>query len=203
MELKRCCRCLSEKPATPEFFHRCKGNADGLTHQCKGCRALMWKAAYEKNPAHYIAKAVKSSKERRKRPEVRDAERIWAKLAKRKKLSEPGERERHRAQVREWFRANTEKVRNLPSRSKALRAFYTSMRNAQQLRATPAWADKARIAEFYREAQRLTAETGVPHEVDHIVPLRHKHASGLHVHHNLRVVTQFVNRSKSNLHISI
>lgn len=162
----------------------------------------MWKAAYDKNPRHYITKAAQSSKERRKRPEVIEAERIQSRLAKRLLLNDPAARERHRLQVREWFKTNADKVRSLPSRSKALRALYTSLRNAQQMRATPKWADIKRIAEFYREAQRLTEETGIPHEVDHIVPLRHKHASGLHVHHNLRVVTQFENRSKSNRFIS-
>ncbi len=51
---------------------------------------------------------------------------------------------------------------------------------------------------MYEEAQRLTKETGIPHEVDHDLPLNGKYVSGLHVFENLRVVTRNQNRTKSN-----
>jgi hypothetical protein len=65
-------------------------------------------------------------------------------------------------------------------------------------RATPPWADLDGIAAVYAEARRLTRETGIDHEVDHIVPLRGQLVSGLHVPANLRIVTMTVNRSKGN-----
>jgi hypothetical protein len=67
-------------------------------------------------------------------------------------------------------------------------------------KAMPPWTDGEAMRAIYLEARRLTAETGVPHEVDHEVPLLGKAVSGLHVEYNLRVVTRTVNRRKSNRH---
>ena len=45
---------------------------------------------------------------------------------------------------------------------------------------------------------RVTAETGVPHEVDHVVPLQAVDVCGLHVPWNLSVETAEANRRKQN-----
>jgi hypothetical protein len=66
----------------------------------------------------------------------------------------------------------------------------------QRQRATPRIPCDATVA-VYAEAKRLSEETGIPHEVDHIIPLRGKLVSGLHVIANLRVVTRSENRRKS------
>ena len=65
-------------------------------------------------------------------------------------------------------------------------------------RQTPSWADTEAIETIYRQAQRMTKETGVPHDVDHVIPLQGKLVSGLHVVENLAVIPRFANRSKSN-----
>ena len=46
---------------------------------------------------------------------------------------------------------------------------------------------------FYEEARRLTIETGIPHEVDHIVSCKR---GGLHCHTNLQVLTAAENNAK-------
>lgn len=87
---------------------------------------------------------------------------------------------------------------NIP---KHILASINAGRKASKANATPKWLTKNQrsdIAAIYAEAATKTASTGVRHEVDHIVPIRSKVVCGLHVAWNLRVVTTYENRSKSN-----
>ena len=63
---------------------------------------------------------------------------------------------------------------------------------------TPLWANKFAIKEIYNEARRLTEETGVLYEVDHIIPIRGELVCGLHVESNLRIIKWIDNNQKSN-----
>jgi hypothetical protein len=74
------------------------------------------------------------------------------------------------------------------------------MRRAKRLKATPAWADLAAINAIYAEAARMNREhtEGGPWHVDHIIPLKGKTVTGLHVETNLRIVSRKENLSKRN-----
>jgi 5-methylcytosine-specific restriction endonuclease McrA len=74
-------------------------------------------------------------------------------------------------------------------------------RNARQRRvreATPAWVDFAAIRAVYLKCAQVTRETGIPHAVDHIVPIKGRNMCGLHVPWNLRIITAKENGMKSN-----
>jgi 5-methylcytosine-specific restriction endonuclease McrA len=57
---------------------------------------------------------------------------------------------------------------------------------------TPTWANRDAIDAIYAEAQRTNMT------VDHIVPLRGKTVSGLHVEHNLQLLSREENARKGN-----
>lgn len=64
--------------------------------------------------------------------------------------------------------------------------------------ARPSWANRIEIAAFYVLARLKSAETGIAHHVDHIIPILGKLVCGLHAPANLRVITKLENLQKSN-----
>ena len=127
-------------------------------------------------------------------------------------------RRQHVLQLKRAYRAaNPEKVardnlewraKNLDRSKSYLKAYRKSnrgkinaleaKRHAAKLQRTPPWANLAEIEAVYAEARRITAETGIRHSVDHIIPMRGKHVSGLHVAGNLRVIPFVENAKKKN-----
>jgi hypothetical protein len=89
----------------------------------------------------------------------------------------------------QWRRQNLDKLTKNSN-------FY----RASKIKATPKWANAGIIQGFYTEAQRLTRSTGIKHAVDHVVPLNGKNVCGLHVEHNLQILTLSENCKKSNKH---
>ncbi len=75
---------------------------------------------------------------------------------------------------------------------------WTRQYQAVKLKAIPRWADKNLILDFYKLARIACDSTGLKFEVDHIVPLRSKQVSGLHVGANLTVMLDTANNAKGN-----
>lgn len=125
--------------------------------------------------------AAKSRKWRGKHPE---------KAAANSALHAKRHPQENRRKVKEWAVRNLDKVR-------AARRRY----EMSKIRAMPKWLNdeqKFGIDQIYEIAQKLTEATGIPHQVDHIIPLRGQNVCGLHVPWNLRPIEASYNHIKGN-----
>ena len=71
-------------------------------------------------------------------------------------------------------------------------------RYAAKLNASPAWANKEKVLEIYEQAALMTKQTGIQHDVDHIVPIVSNLVCGLHCESNLQVLKSTENYAKGN-----
>lgn len=118
--------------------------------------------------------------------------------------------EAHRAATRKWYAANSavhKAARDAwrEAHREEVRAYNAAWRRAnlkrmsaharaytlRQQKAMPAWADRAAIQRFYEERPE-----GM--HVDHVIPLRGKTVSGLHVLENLQYLPGLENNRKGN-----
>jgi hypothetical protein len=111
--------------------------------------------------------------------------------------------EKHNEKNKSWQKLNPDKVKvinkNWVINNRDVANARTNNRRAAKLQRTPGWADKKEILKFYTESSRLTKETGIEYQVDHIVPLRGDSVCGLHVHYNLQIISKSENYKKSNI----
>jgi hypothetical protein len=171
--MKTCTKCKATKPL--ELFSAQAKGKYGVTSVCKACTSELGKAWAKANPARHAANAAAWQQQNRARCKAtRDA---WAKR----------NADRERERLRAWAQNN-----------KARSAEKVAARRAAKLRATPAWADMAHIAAFYRWAKECQAATGLKVNVDHVVPLVSDVVCGLHCPANLCILTEKANKAKGN-----
>lgn len=201
--MKRCTKCGVEQDLAQ--FSKDAKRKDGLQPHCKACFREYKRANrerlraanrddYENNTRSYKDRARRwreSNPERKK-----DLDTAWRRKNAEKKA----------ANDRAWYERNIDRKRAYDAKwrprwleeNKHLTTAQAARRRARKAKAMPAWADHLAISQIYEDARRRTQETGVAHDVDHIVPLAGDCVCGLHVETNLRVVLASENRSKGN-----
>lgn len=174
--MKICKDCGLSKPLSE--YHKKKDTKDGLRTSCKVCRSVSSKQWYEDNKERRLVKS-----------------REWN--------SNNKERRRHNNNA--WWRNNPDKrykkFKKFHENNPAKNSEYVAKRRAARIQRTPQWLNEDQlwfIKEIYELAQLRTKVTGVEHHVDHIVPLKGKDVSGLHLPWNLQVIPWYENLSKSN-----
>ena len=106
------------------------------------------------------------------------------------------------------YRANLEKIKSrITTYQKANRGkvnAWAMRRHAAKMQRTPPWLTKkdfADIAKIYELCAERTRVTGIPHAVDHVIPLQGRTVSGLHIASNLQIITAAENCSKNNKYV--
>jgi hypothetical protein len=166
-------------------YHRewSRKNRDRINQKARDCYARNIEKERARNKAkrtpEYIAKKNERSKQRYR--ERREEFLKWHAEYR------DSNREKVRARKRAWMKANRGYARAICAKW-----------NAAKYRACPVWVDMKAIVAIYKEAVRLTRETGIKCDVDHIVPLQGKTVSGLHVPWNMQILTRSDNARKGN-----
>jgi len=158
--------------------------ADRIGHntkrdRCKKCNSAAARAWNLANPARWAASRA------------REREQFLARCKRYNKEHRPA----LTAYMRAWREKNRAAVMEIRAKARAESKVGPIIWRGSKM---PPWADRAAIRKFYAEAIRLTKETGIPHEVDHIIPLKGKTVCGLHVETNLQVIPKTMNQAKRN-----
>ena len=186
IEFKSCCNC--EKIKSREEFSAHRKTSDGLQPRCKICVRAYQQEWNRKNPEKVAAK----SKNHRSRnlDKVISRERAYA--------------ENNRDAINARARKKGIEIRPLLREKKRIKNSEEPWVNREldahkRARGGVApWSSRNARLEFYKHAHMRTIETGIPHEVNHKVPLQSKYVSGLHCEANLEVITMSKNRKLHN-----
>lgn len=213
--IKKCARCKLLKDKS-EFAKQAR-SLDGRQSWCKTCRKDYRKEnrqvfiakdrqRYRDNPEPF-KEAGKKRRERLGKEKIREYNQAYA-AANKEKISKIAKswRERNSEKLKAYrkkrYQENKQKYyeRNLKKWLEMPHVVLEACRRrtAMKRQAVPAWANQEKIKEAYLIAELLTKILKISYQVDHIVPLKSKFVCGLHVEHNLQVITASENAAKGN-----
>jgi 5-methylcytosine-specific restriction endonuclease McrA len=107
---------------------------------------------------------------------------------------------------RSWYEAHPDAIKKYNDRGYAKdKSRYILQGNKRRMnikQATPLWFEREAIAALYVECDRISLDTGTPHHVDHIVPIKQELVCGLNCLANLQILTAVQNLKKKNYWIT-
>lgn len=198
------CRVCGESKILDSFPKMPTGK-HGRTTRCKPCTAVYIKEYQQANKERlkaHLKQYYQDNKEMYSAVGKANYEKNKdAAKARAKKWAEENPQKRKEV-LKKYHRTNPEKRaqwgRDSRENNPGMYRAHGRKRELRKRNAMPAWADEAAIRAIYDECQRISKETGVLHHVDHYYPLKNDLVCGLHVHHNLRIITALENLSKGN-----
>ena len=176
---KKCSKCKQLLPVSS--FSKLSSASDGLKYRCRQCVKIDKAEFRKKNPDRvkgYIATWIQRNPEKAAEGNRRRALR-W--------------NENNRPKIKE-------KTKKWADENPGLRGFYGAQRREASVIQTIAMSEYqiAEIKSIYARARLISECTGIPHHVDHVIPLKAKNCSGLHVPWNLQIITARENVRKRN-----
>jgi hypothetical protein len=179
MPTKKCNKCKEILPLS--HFGKLSSASDGLRYRCRQCIKVDKAEFRKKNPDRvkgYLATWIKGNPEKAAAGNKRRAL-TW--------------NENNRPKIKE-------KTKKWANENRGLRSFYGAQRRQASRTQTIAMSEDqiAEIKSIYDRARLVSEKTGIPHHVDHIIPLKAKNCSGLNVPWNLQIITAQENMRKRN-----
>jgi 5-methylcytosine-specific restriction endonuclease McrA len=110
-------------------------------------------------------------------------------------------RYRTKEKLKLYWENNKEKAKQIDikysqsEKGKIANSHKAAKRRARVKNQLPSDANFDMIRKIYSECRRISLETGIPHEVDHIIPIAE---GGLHHQDNLQIITMSENRKKGS-----
>ena len=173
---KACTKCGEVKPL--DGFAVESRNKSGRAAHCKECELARQKEYYADNRDERLAYKKKYREENR--DDV---------AASNKKYREENP-EKIKAGQKKYREKNLDK-----------KVAGNAKRRAVKLERIPSWSNEAdlkAIKKVYENCRLMSILTGIPHEVDHVIPMQGDGISGLHHSTNLAIIPASLNASKSN-----
>lgn len=197
--MKLCSTCKEEKSF--QEFNKSPTTKSGFSSQCKTCK----KNYYTKNKAKISERGKIYYKE--------NSEKILARVKNYVKnnpkiLSDRLEKYRDEGYFEKYYQKTDVRKRmkdfyNSPDQ-KAKHASNQKRRELLKSKATPSWLSSEQlkdIDDMYWLSKDLELVSGEKYHVDHIVPVKGKSVSGLHVPWNLQILPSDLNLKKGNKHV--
>jgi len=184
--MKRCYKCKESKDFS--FFSKSKETKDGFSKICKACNSA--------RGAIYRANNKKREKLRHQVYQQKNREKVEEYHKQYYILN----RQKYYENCKKWAAENNDRMKELWRRSaqkpenKRRHRVNEARRRATKFKATPKWLSEEQLAEI-----RAIYDNCPPgYHVDHIVPLKGKNVTGLHVPWNLQYLTPSQNHKKNN-----